>query len=228
MDSGISFHVDATKGSSRRLGVKIEINGPFTENILELRFPRWVPGSYFIREPIQHMSEISATCDGDEIKVSRVDVDGARISGVSGASKVTLTYRLLAAEMTCRANHLDATHVHIMPPYTWMIPTRGIDKDRMNDNHKITLDTPKGWETATQLSGKEGEWIAEGRDEFLDAIMESNANKMISFEVMGTTQYLKLWDSGGLPIPEKGVNRLIEAMRLVIEEHFALFGIPEW
>ena len=34
------------------------------------------------------MSEISATCDGAEIKVSRVDVDGARISGVSGASKV--------------------------------------------------------------------------------------------------------------------------------------------
>ena len=66
MDSGISFHVDATNGSSRRLGVKIEIDGPFTENILELRFPRWVPGSYFIREPIQHMSDLSATCDGKE------------------------------------------------------------------------------------------------------------------------------------------------------------------
>ena len=49
MDSGISYHVDATNGSSRRLGVKIEIDGPFNENILELRFPRWVPGSYFIR-----------------------------------------------------------------------------------------------------------------------------------------------------------------------------------
>ena len=44
MDSGfISFNADATKGSSRRLGVKIEISGPFNENILELRFPRWVP-----------------------------------------------------------------------------------------------------------------------------------------------------------------------------------------
>lgn len=41
-------------------------------------------------------------------------------------------------------------------------------------------------------------------------------------------QYLKLWDSGGLEIPKKGVDRLIEAMKLVIEEHFALFGVPEW
>ena len=87
--------------------------------------------------------------------------------------------------MTCRANHLDETHVHIMPPYTWMMPTRGIDSDRINGTHKVTLDTPKGWETATQLTGKEGEWKADGRDEFLDAIMESNANPMISFDVMG-------------------------------------------
>ena len=58
--------------------------------------------------------------------------------------------------------------------------------------------------------------------------MESNANPMISFDVMGTTQYLKLWDSGGMPIPKKGLDRFIEAMKLVIEEHFALFGIPDW
>ncbi len=228
MDSGLSFHVDATKGSSRRLGVKIEIDGPFNENILELRFPRWVPGSYFIREPIQHMSDLSATCEGEEIKITRIDVDGARITGIRNSKSVVITYRLLAAEMTCRANHLDETHVHIMPPYTWMMPTRGIDSDRINGTHKVTLDTPKGWETATQLTGKEGEWKAEGRDEFLDAIMESNANPMISFDVMGTTQYLKLWDSGGMPIPKKGLDRFIEAMKLVIEEHFALFGIPEW
>ena len=83
MNSGITFHVDATDGPSRRLSVKIEIDGPFTENILELRFPRWVPGSYFIREPIQHMSELSAKLDDKEIEIQRIDVDGARISGVS-------------------------------------------------------------------------------------------------------------------------------------------------
>ena len=228
MDSGITFHVDAINGASRRLTVNIEINGPFTENILEVRFPRWVPGSYFIREPIQHMSELSATCDGKDVKIKRIDVDGARITGISEASKILVTYRLLAAEMTCRANHLDSTHVHIMPPYTWMIPTRGIDLKRLDLNHKVKLDAPSDWQTATQLNGKEGEWIAEGRDEFLDAIMESNANPMITFDVQGTKQHLKLWDSGGLPIPKKGLDRFLEAMKLVIEEHFALFGVPEW
>ena len=228
MKSGISFHVDATQGASRRLTVNIEIDGPFTGDVLELRFPRWIPGSYFIREPMQHLSDLSATCDGKEIKAKRIDVDGIQISGVSGASKLSITYRLLAAEMTCRANHLDASHVHIMPPYTWVLPTLGIDLSRMDLSHNVTLDKPEDWQTATQLVGKEGEWVANGRDELLDAIMESNSNPMISFEIEGCMQYLKLWDSGGLEIPKKGVDRLIEAMKLVIEEHFALFGVPEW
>ena len=142
MDSGITFSVDATNGASRRLTVSIDISGPFTENILELRFPRWVPGSYFIREPIQHMSELSATIDGKNSKITRIDVDGAKLSGVQGAKSVSISYRLLAAEMTCRANHLDSTHVHIMPPYTWMLPTRGIDKNRIEMDHKVILKSP--------------------------------------------------------------------------------------
>ncbi len=228
MKSGLIFHADATDGASRRLGVSIEINGPFIGNILELRFPRWIPGSYLIREPMQHLTSLSATCDGDDVEVQRIDVDGVRVRGVSSASKVVVTYKVLAAEMTCRANHLDNTHVHIMPPYTWMLPTRGIDSQRMDGTHKVTLAKPDDWQTAIQLDGKEGEWFAEGRDELLDAIMESNANSMYSFEVQGCTQYLKLWDSGNLPFPEKGVNRLLESMKLIAEEHYALFGVPEW
>lgn len=228
MNSGLRFHADATNGASRRLGVSVEVNGPFSGNILELRFPRWIPGSYLIREPMQHLTNLSATCDGEEIEIQRIDVDGVRIRGVSGASKVLVTYKVLAAEMTCRANHLDASHVHIMPPYTWMLPTRGIDSERLNGNHTVSLDKPENWHTAIQLDGVEGEWIAEGRDELLDAIMESNANPMYSFEVQGRTQHLKLWDSGGLPFPEKGVSRLLESMKLIVEEHYGLFGVPEW
>ena len=149
MNSGIIFQVDATDGASRRLSVNIEINGPFIENIFEMRFPRWIPGSYLIREPMQHLTDLSATCDGKEISVNRIEVDGIRTKGISDASKLIITYKVLAAEMTCRANHLDASHAHIMPPYTWMLPTRGIDIDRMNEIHEVKLLKPKNWQTAS-------------------------------------------------------------------------------
>lgn len=228
MNSGIIFQVDATDGASRRLSVNIEINGPFIENIFEMRFPRWIPGSYLIREPMQHLTDLSATCDGKEISVNRIEVDGIRIKGISDASKLIITYKVLAAEMTCRANHLDASHAHIMPPYTWMLPTRGIDIDRMNEIHEVKLLKPKNWQTATQLPGEEGLWQAHGRDELLDGIMESNPNPLITWEVMGRTQHLKVWDSGGLTIPKSGLDRFIDSATKIIEEHYALFGIPEW
>ena len=83
------------------------------------------------------MSNLEATCDNKEIQIKRIDVDGASITGISNASKIVITYKLLAAEMTCRANHLDETHVHIMPPYTWMMPTRGIENQGWNKVTKL-------------------------------------------------------------------------------------------
>ena len=228
MNSGLHFHIDATKGSTRRIGVMLEVEGPFTENTLELKFPRWVPGSYFIREPIQHLSDLSALIDGNECEISRIGIDGVRVRGIAKAKKVTINYRLLAAEMTCRANHFDESHLHMMPPYTWMIPTRGIDSSRLNHRHKVTLEKPKNWTTATQLPGKEGEWWAHGRDELLDGIMESNANKIISFKVGDCTQYLKVWDSGGHDIPQEGLDKFLKAMEQITREHYALLGVPDW
>ena len=80
MTSGLRFVIDATEGESRRLHVGIEIDGPFTGSNLTLHFPRWVPGSYFLREPIQHMTDFTATDqDGNALSFHRKDVDAMRI-----------------------------------------------------------------------------------------------------------------------------------------------------
>ena len=126
--------------------------------------------------------------------------------------------------MTCRANHLDSTHVHIMPPYTWMLPTRGIDKNRIEMDHKVILSRTG----ILLLNSKE---LKNG-----SLKVETNSwmrlwNPMQTYDYFrsqGTRQHLKLWDSGGLPIPKEGLDRFLNAMKLVIEEHFALFGVPEW
>ena len=78
--SGICFHADATNGRQHHLGAGLTIEGPFTSLQLVLRFPRWVPGSYFLREPIQHMFDFSATDDaGRDLSWKRVGVDGISV-----------------------------------------------------------------------------------------------------------------------------------------------------
>ena len=92
-----------------------------------LRFPRWVPGSYFLREPIQHMFDFSAISEnGESVERKRVDVDGISISVPPGTDSITVRYSLLAKELTVRSNHLDTTHLHLMPPFTWFWPERGL------------------------------------------------------------------------------------------------------
>jgi len=149
--SGIRFLIDATEGESRRLCVGIEINGPFTASNLTVHFPRWVPGSYFLREPIQHMTEFVATDQsGNVLSAHRKDVDAMRIKLSPDTNSVMLTYRLLATDLSVRGNHLDTTHLHMMPPFTWFMPTEGIDSARMNMEHIVELHAPKGWMPATQ------------------------------------------------------------------------------
>ena len=242
--SGIRFLIDATEGESRRLCVGIEINGPFTASNLTVHFPRWVPGSYFLREPIQHMTEFVATDQsGNMLAASRKDVDAMRIKISPDTNSVMLTYRLLATDLSVRGNHLDTTHLHMMPPFTWFMPTEGIDSARMNMEHIVELHAPKGWMPATQytdagnktgigeLTKNQGTthcFTSPQRDEFLDAIIECNPNAMDSWDVDGRTHHLKLWDSGGHQIDDGMLERFKLDMDRVVKEHHALFGIPPW
>ena len=227
--SGLLFTADARQGATRYLHAGVEISAPFTDSRLILRFPRWVPGSYILREPLQFMDSITVhDSKGSKLKWQRIDVDGLKITIPTDCKKVIIGYRLLATMMSVRSTHIDDSHLHLMPPFTWWIPESGIDKSRLAKAHSVEIKVPNEWSISTQLSGSAGTYIAEGRDELLDGIIEANANPEISWQVKGIEQKLKIWDSGGSPIASGMVEKFIEKATLVIEEHYALFGIPPW
>ena len=242
--SGIRFQIDATEGATRRLRVGLEIEGPFTSRNLILHFPRWVPGSYFLREPIQHMTEFTAKdANGQLLKASRQNVDAMRIQVPEGTTRVAIQYRLLADDLSVRANHLDLSHLHMMPPFTWFLPTQGIDSERLDQSHTIEVHAPEDWIPATQyalenntkakgpLTGNQGKthvFSVPNRDELLDGIIEINPNPIQTWVVDGRTHHLKLWDSGGHPVDKGMLARFKEDMDRVVKEHHALFGVPSW
>ena len=232
--SDIVYRVDATNGANQRLDVEIEVSAPFTSPSLKLSFPRWVPGSYFLREPIQHVSDLKA-CDekGHALEVLRKDVDSIIIRGVQSIAKVCISYKLLCVDNTVRSNHLDETHLHLMPPFTWFLPTDGIDSKRMNMQHRIEFLLPETWNVSTQMelehSAKQNgtqlhTFQVEHRDALLDGIAECNANKIHTFTVGGRNHSLHYWDSGGHIPNEIMLNRFLEDMKNIIAEHHALFG----
>ncbi|MDP6334109.1 MAG: hypothetical protein QF479_05665 [Candidatus Poseidoniaceae archaeon] len=242
--SGIKFLVDATEGDSRHLHVGLEIEGPFTGNNLILSFPRWVPGSYFIREPIQYMFDFEAHgINGTLLSSKRKGIDSIKINIDGNTELIKIKYKILATELSCRSTHIDNSHVHIMPPFTWFLPTSGINADRMELTHIIESHLPTNWTPATQyiqvakkeskgeLTSNHGStymFEAPNRDELLDGIMEANSNQTITWVVEGRTHHLKIWDSGGYTPNQSMLEKLKLDMDKVIMEHHALFGIPDW
>lgn len=237
--SGICFHADATNGRQHHLGAGLTIEGPFTSLQLVLRFPRWVPGSYFLREPIQHMFDFSATDDaGRDLSWKRVGVDGISVRLRKASTSVRVDYTLFAKELSVRSNHLDTTHLHLMPPFTWFWPERGIENERLGLSHRVELTAPPSWTPATQLhlessedteaSGKRWHFSTEGRDMMLDSIIEVNPNPIITYSISGRVHHLKWWDSGGHQPDEGRLKAFVDDTQRIAEEHHALFGVPNW
>jgi len=235
--SGITFTVDATEPSHQRLRVSIEIKAPFSKPKLKLSFPRWVPGSYFLREPIQHVTDLSIFDEsGNALTFSRKDVDSIVILNVQSCEHITVEYQLLAVDLTVRSNHFDDSHLHMMPPFTWFLPTSGIEGERMDFQHSIRFKLPKSWKVTTQLDKVEMKenndmnihtYSAQNRDDLLDGIAECNSNPIIETIVDGVRHTLDIWDAGGKDPHPVMVERFIEDMKSIIQEHHALFGIIE-
>lgn len=234
-ESGITFTVDATQPSHQRLKVAVQIKAPFSKPKLTLSFPRWVPGSYFLREPIQHVTNLSVHDEsGNALTFSRKEVDSIVIADVQSCKHVTVEYQLLAVDLSVRSNHFDESHLHMMPPFTWFLPTSGIEGGRMDHQHSIQFKLPKSWTVTTQLEkiGLEENktmnihsYSARDRDDLLDGIAECNSNSVIETTIDGIRHTLDIWDAGGKEPHPIMLERFIHDMKSIVQEHHALFGI---
>tara|TARA_B100001564_G_scaffold118774_1_gene99029 strand:+ start:148 stop:1788 length:1641 start_codon:yes stop_codon:yes gene_type:complete len=185
------------------------------------------------------MFNFSATDDqGNDLKWKRVGVDGISVRLKSSSTSLDINYTLLAKELSVRSNHLDTTHLHLMPPFTWFWPERGVDMERLELAHSVELTAPATWTPATQLqldnSANHGEnakqWLfsTTGRDMLLDSIMEVNPNPAFTHDIDGRVHHFKWWDSGGHQPNDKRLQTFVDDMVRIAKEHHALFGVPDW
>ena len=229
MPPRLTFHADATQGGSRRLRAAVEMEGPFPSGKVDLSFPRWIPGSYTLRDPVQYVDGIEATDDqGNILAWQRPDPHRLRIKVPTTAKRVKVQHEVMALEMTVRSTHLDDGHLHLMPPFTWYLP----DEADWSEGAEVHLSLPKAWTPFTQMEASkplnDGTHVfsAPDRDAFLDGIIEANAGPHRTWDVDGRPHVLNIWDSAGLPVSSAMIDRFIEDATKIIKEHHALFGVP--
>jgi len=218
--------------ATRLLDVHLLLEGTFSSSI-DIEMPRWVPGSYFIREPLRHVRDITVSGGA---KIVRNGTHGYRIKPPKGGMKdILVNYKLLCPDLTVRSNHMDASHLHLVPTFTWMMPKRGWDGE---DDCTVTLQMPDDWSAATQLNdfpasapkhktwstGNECTWQPPDVDELYDGVIEANAESDNSRMMAGAMHHLRVWDAGGYPVPEQAIEKIQDAMEMLVNEFVALFG----
>ena len=78
--------------------------------------PVWTPGSYLVREYARHLQDfVAQDSSSQESLVSRKINKNHWQIVTENRSKITVTYRVYANDLTVRTNHLDSTHGYFNP-----------------------------------------------------------------------------------------------------------------
>ncbi|MBW4604399.1 MAG: M61 family metallopeptidase [Calothrix sp. FI2-JRJ7] len=188
--------------------------------ILDLKFPVWTPGSYLVREYSKNLQDFTAFCNDEPLQVCKISKNHWQINtkDITTVSLVTIKYRIFAAELSVRTNHLDSTHGYFNGAGLFFrIPN--YDKLPID----ITIEAPsKQWRVTTALPpvpGKANTFRAADFDTLVDSPFEIGTHEVYNFEVLGKPHELAIWGKGNYQ-----VERMINDIKRIIEVEAEMFG----
>ena len=133
-ENEIILWLDVTDSSSSRWICSIDLPKK-EEEFFELAFPRWVPGSYTIREPVRMVRDLRSAPCPDELPwnsplpllksgqngVERIGLNRLKVKNNPGNNgRVRLTWETIADELSVRTNHSTHLHALVSQPATWL------------------------------------------------------------------------------------------------------------
>ncbi len=177
---------------------------------LDLKMPVWTPGSYLIREYARHVQDFATNLPWHKCSKNHWQLD------TKGQSRVTVTYRVFANELTVRTNHLDSSHAYFngaalffyVPGYTRQ-PIR------------VTIVPPEpDWLITTPLAtAGQSTFIAMDYDTLVDSPFEIGRHSLYEFTAGGKPHELAIWGAGNI-VPEQ----VIADIQKIITAESAIFG----
>ena len=200
-----------------QVSVKQLISAGLNTGVLDVKMPVWTPGSYLVREYARHVQEFIAFDQAENpISVCKVAKNHWQLL-TRNTQNITIKYRVFAAELTVRTNHLDSTHGYFNGAALFLyIPSY--------EAYPISVEIvpPKDWQVTTvlpQLSDKENTFIAENFDALVDSPFEIGQHQIYTFEAGGKPHDLAIWGEGNAD-----AEKMIPDFQKIIEVESNLFG----
>ena len=151
---------------------------------VELMMAVWTPGSYLIREYERHVENVAAVGNsGTTLPVTKTAKNRWAIT-VSGADRITVTYRVYGREMSVRTNWIESGFALINGAPTFLTLA-----DSHARPHEVAVTLPSTWSRAItalpSIDGLPNRFCAASYDILVDSPILAGSPVVYDFEIDG-------------------------------------------
>lgn len=162
---------------------------------LSFQLPVWTPGSYTVRDHVQHLNSLRLWSGTNPVAVKRTG-PSAWSADLPDLTPLTLTYCLEARDLTVRTCYVDSCFASLCMAAVAM----HVDDQRWHPHHLQVL-APEPWNVHVPLEKGPDGWLAADFDALVDSPLHAGEFDLKPFEVEGHRHDLLLIGTppGGWP-----------------------------
>jgi len=156
---------------------------------VDLTMAVWTPGSYLVREYERNVENVAVKgAGGAALPVVKAKKNVWRVAA-SGASSVTLTYRVYSREMGVRSNWVESAFAMLNGAPTFIT----LAETNVARPHEVTITLPSSWKramTGLPEAGTPNKYIAPDFDTLVDSPIIAGNPDVREFTVDGKKHHL--------------------------------------
>ena len=184
MDNTVQIHLDLREPASQTFWVKQSWK-PCSHR-LSIQLPVWTPGSYTVRDHVQHLHSLELHSGESQVPLRRSGPSSWR-ADLSELTTVEVRYAVEARDLTVRTCFLDPTFASLCLAGAVM----EVEGCRWQ-THQLEISVPDTWEAFVPLQRNNHFWIADDFDALVDSPVHAGPFKIEQFLVKGYTHELLL------------------------------------
>ncbi|MCS5592399.1 MAG: PDZ domain-containing protein [Gammaproteobacteria bacterium] len=202
--------------------LELEIQNPQDSGQI-LSLANWIPGSYLVRNFAKHIVSLSASSNGEEVIVTKLDKNHWQCEACSGP--LLINYDIYAFDLSVRSAYLADERAFFNGTSVFLKAHEHEDKSCEIEIHQPPKSQTKGnWKIATTLeklseSKTHSTFLAANYNQLIDHPVEMADYQTFDFSVSGTPHQMVLTGEHNADL-----DRLTADLELICQHHIDFFG----
>ncbi|MBS9777567.1 MAG: M61 family metallopeptidase [Gammaproteobacteria bacterium] len=195
--------------------IHVTIKIPAGEPIIIAKMPKWIPGSYKIRDYSRHLQSFSATAGDEALEWYKSDSDTWIVQ--ADEKETTLNYQVYAYDLSVRGSYLDDTRMFFNHCCVAL--------DIVHLSHEkrhIDIQSVDDWKVFTALDKQGNHYIADNYNHQIDCPVESAQKYLHSEFEAGGVRHEVIYT--GTLSDDYDIQGMTDQLQKICQTEIDLFG----